>query len=75
MDIRSGVWDWSEGSGEIGASREVGGSGEAGETWFPAPPENWGRLGGYNLKCWKCFLIPQAFDYKSLVEQGFGKGP
>lgn len=75
MDIRSGVWDWSEGSGEIGASREVGGSGEAGETWFPAPPENWGRLEGYNLKCWKCFLISQAFDYKSLVDQGFAKGP
>ena len=32
--------DWSEGSGEVGASREVGGSGEAGasgeagESWF-----------------------------------------
>ena len=75
MDIASGVWDWPERSGEIGASREVGGSGEAGEIWFPAPPENWGRLGRYHLKCWECFLIPQAFDYKSLVEQGFGKGP
>lgn len=71
MNFRIGQRDL----GEIGASREVGGPGEAGETWFPVPPENWGRLGGYNLKCWECFLIPWLFDYKSLVEQGFGKGP
>lgn len=29
------MWDWAEGSEGIGASREVGGSGKAGETWFP----------------------------------------
>ena len=38
------------------------------------PPENWEMLGDH-LKCRECFLIPQAFDYRSQVERGFGKGP
>ena len=29
------MWDWAEGSEGIGASREIGGSGKAGETWVP----------------------------------------
>ena len=32
------MWDWSEVSGEVGASEEIGGSREEGETWFH--PEN-----------------------------------
>ena len=29
------MWNWSEESEEIDASREVGSPGKAGETWFP----------------------------------------
>ena len=51
---------------------EVGGSRDAGGAWFHPWELRKVERGSFKMLC---FLISQAFDYRSHIEWGFGKGP